>query len=174
MNDIIRAMEERRSIRKYTKEAPPRELVDQVIDAGLWAANGMGTQDPKILVVNDRKVRDELSDMNRRIGGWEEGFDPFYGAPVVLIVLGKKGWRNCQYDGALVMGNMMLAAHSLGLGSCWINRAREEFETEYGKELLKKAGIEGEWEGIGHCILGYPEGGNPAGAERKPGRVYEI
>ena len=106
--------------------------------------------------------------------GWREGFDPFYGAPVVLVVLAKKDWANRVYDGSLVMGNLMLAAHSLGIGSCWIHRAKEEFETEYGRELLNRLGIEGEWEGIGHCVLGYAEGDAPKAAKRKEKRVYYV
>ena len=113
-----------------------------------------------------------LSDDNRKIGGWEEGFDPFYGAPVVLIVLADKNWPLRVYDGSLVLGNLMLAAHSLGLGSIWINRAKEEFETAEYKKLLADLGVEGEWEGIGHCAIGYIDGDSPKAAPRKDGRVY--
>lgn len=174
MNQIIKAMKTRRSIRKYKPDLPDCTDVDEIIEAGLYAANGMGKQATKIICITNKKIRDELSEMNRKIGGWKEGFDPFYGAPVVLIVLGKKDWVNRVYDGSLVMGNMMLAAHSLGYGSCWIHRAKEEFETEYGQELLRKLGIEGEWEGIGHCIIGYPDGTIPKAAKREENRVYYV
>lgn len=174
MNEIIKAMESRRSIRKFKPDLPDCTQIDEIIEAGLYAANGMGKQATKIICITNKKIRDELSDMNRRIGGWKEGFDPFYGAPVVLVVLGQKDWVNHVYDGSLVMGNLMLAAHSLGYGSCWIHRAKEEFETEYGKELLKKLGIEGEWEGIGHCVIGYPDGPEPKAAKRKEDRVYYV
>ena len=107
-------------------------------------------------------------------GGWKEGFDPFFNAPVVLVVLAPKDWANKTYDGSLVMGNMMLAAHALNIGSCWINRARQEFETEEGKEILKALGIEGEYEGIGHCILGYIDEENLSVPARKPNRVYYV
>ena len=100
--------------------------------------------------------------------------DRFYGAPVVLIVLGQKDCPTHVYDGSLVMGNLMLAAHELGVGSCWIHRAKEEFETEFGKELLKSLGIEDEYEGIGHCVLGYPEGDYLKAPERKENRVFSI
>ena len=112
--------------------------------------------------------------MNRVIGGWDEGFDPFYGAPAVLIVLADKSSYNHVCDGALAMGNMMLAAHALGLGSCWINRARQEFDTEEGREILRAIGVEGDYEGIGHCIVGYPEGDAPEAKPRKENRVYWV
>lgn len=174
MNTVMQALLERRSIRSYKLEMVPRELIDEVIKAGLYAPTGKGTQETIIIAVTDKKLRDQLSEANRVIGGWVPGFDPFYGAPVVLIVLGKKDNSNHVYDGSLVMGNLMLAAHSLGLGSCWINRARQEFEQEEYKALLKQLGIEEDYEGIGHCILGYPEGAAPAAAPRKENRVYYI
>lgn len=174
MNDIIQNMKERRSIRKYTAEMPKKEDLDQIIEAGLYAASGRGEQDVIIIAVTDKEFRDKLSAANAKIAGAPEGFDPFYGAPVVLIVLADKNWPTHLYDGSLTMGNMMLAARSLGLGSCWIHRAKEEFESEEYKAVLKELGLEGEWEGIGHCIVGYPDGGFPEAALRKPGRVYSI
>ena len=119
-------------------------------------------------------MRDKISEMNRKIGGWDEGFDPFYGAPVILIVLADKSCPTYIYDGSLVMGNLMLAAHNEGVGSCWIHRAKEEFESEEGKEILRSLGIEGEYEGIGHCALGYTEGEYPESHERKDNWVYYI
>ena len=111
--------------------------------------------------------------MEAKVWGRED-IDPFYGAPVVLIVLADKNARTYVYDGSLVIGNMMLAAHSLNIGSCWIHRAKEEFETEEGKEILKSLGIEGDYEGIGHCILGYVEGEEPSPLPRKENIVYKI
>lgn len=174
MNEILACIKQRRSIRKFKPDLIPCEDMDAIIEAGLYAASGMGKQATKIIAVTNKKVRDELSDLNRQIGGWKPGFDPFYGAPVVLIVLGDKSWVNHVYDGSLVMGNLMLAAQALGIGSCWIHRAKEEFELPYGKELLKKLGIEGEWEGIGHCVLGYADCPHPEAAARKEHRVYYI
>lgn len=171
MNEIIKAMKERRSIRKFKSEMPAKADLEQIVEAGLYAASGMGKQATKIIIVTDKKLRDKIMEMNRKIGGWDEGFDPFYGAPAMLIVLAEKDWRNKIYDGSLVMGNLMLAAHSLGLGSIWIHRAKEEFESEEGKEILKELGIEGEWEGIGHCAVGYIDGELPKPAPRKDGRV---
>ena len=155
MNEVIRAIEERRSVRAYTDEMPPRELVGQVVEAGLWAASGMNTQGPVIVAVTDQALRDRLSAMNAEIMG-RPGTDPFYGAPVVLVVLAPREAPNRVYDGSLVMGNLMLAAHALGLGSCWIHRAREEFDTPEGRAILADLGVEGDYEGIGHCVLGYP------------------
>ena len=171
MNKIIKAMKERRSIRKFKSEMPAKADLEQIVEAGLYAASGMGKQATKIIIVTDKKLRDKIMEMNRKVGGWDQGFDPFYGAPAMLIVLAEKDWRNKIYDGSLVMGNLMLAAHSLGLGSIWIHRAREEFESEEGKEILKELGIEGEWEGIGHCAVGYIDGELPKPAPRKDGRV---
>jgi hypothetical protein len=172
MNDIIKAIEDRRSIRKFKADMPAKEDINQIIEAGLFAANGMGKQATITVAVTRKELRDKLSAVNCRIGGWKEGFDPFYGAPVILIVLADKNWANRVYDGSLVMGNMMLAAHSLGLGSIWIHRAKEEFEMPEYQQFLKDIGVEGEWEGIGHCAIGYADGDLPKAAKRKDGRVF--
>ena len=174
MNEIIKAMKERRSIRKFKSDTVSKKDIDEIIEAGLYAANGMGRQAVITVAVTDKKLRDKIAEDNRKIGGWDKGFDPFYGAPVILIVLAEKDWRNRVYDGSLVIGNMMLAAHSLGLGSIWIHRAKEEFETEEYKKLLKDIGVDGEWEGIGHCAIGYIDGDIPKPAPRKENRVYFI
>lgn len=174
MNEIIQAMEGRRSIRKFKAEMPARKDLEQIIEAGLYAASGKGKQAVITVAVTDRKVRDRLSAANCRIGGWPEGFDPFYGAPAILIVLADKNWPTHVYDGSLVLGNMMLAAHSLGLGSIWIHRAKEEFESEEWQQLLADLGVEGEWEGIGHCAVGYADGEIPEAAERKENRVFWV
>lgn len=174
MSEVLDKIKTRRSIRKYMPDMVPQELLDQVIEAGLYAASARGTQNTIIIQVTDKKLRDEIAEMNCRIGGWEAGFDPFYGAPAMLIVLAKKSWENRVYDGSLVMGNLMLAAHELGLGSCWIHRAREEFETDWGKNLLRSLGIEEEYEGIGHCALGYVEGDYPTAAARNENRVFYV
>ena len=174
MNEIIKAMMERRSIRKFKSDMVSKDDINKIIEAGLYAANGMGRQAVITVAVTNKQLRDKISEDNRKIGGWDKGFDPFYGAPVILIVLAEKDWRNRVYDGSLVIGNMMLAAHSLGLGSIWIHRAKEEFETEDYKKLLKDIGVEGEWEGIGHCAIGYIDGDIPKPAPRKENRVYFV
>lgn len=174
MNEIIKAMEERRSVRKFKADMPAKEDVEQIIEAGLYAANGRGKQATVTIAVTNKELRDKISAANCKIGGWDEGFDPFYGAPVILIVLADKNCRTGIYDGSLVMGNMMLAAHSLGLGSIWIHRAKEEFEMPEFQQLLKDLGIEGQWEGIGHCAVGFMDGDMPKAAERKDGRVFLL
>ena len=170
MNEVIQAMKERRSVRAYTDVVPARELIDEVVEAGLWAASGMNRQGPIIVAVTDRALRDRLSAMNAEVIG-DPSRDPFYGAPVVLVVLAPRDQANRVYDGSLVIGNLMLAAHALGLGSCWIHRAREEFETPEGKAILAELGVEGDYEGIGHSILGYPAD-VPAAKPRNDGRVF--
>lgn len=154
MNEIIQNMITRRSIKKYKPDRVPREMLDQILKAGTYAACGMGRQSPIIIAVTDKTVRDELSALNAKIMG--ASGDPFYGAPAVLIVLADKSIPTHVYDGSLVMGNLMNAAHALGLGSCWIHRAKETFELPEGKALLNKLGITGDYEGIGNCIVGYP------------------
>ncbi len=172
MNDIINAMIERRSCKSYKSDMIPKDIIDKVIEAGLWAANGRGLQTPIIVAVTDKETRDKLSKLNASVMGATS--DPFYNAPVVLIVLAPKEHPNRVYDGSLVMGNMMLAACSLGIGNCWIHRAKEVMEMPEGKEILKSLGVEGEWEGIGNCVLGYVEGELKAPQPRKDGRVYWI
>ena len=172
MNAELQALKERRSVRKYKADMVPQELIDQVIDAGLYAASGHGTQEVIIVAVTNKEVRDKLAQMNREILCTNS--DSFYGAPVVLVVLGPKSNKLTPYDGSLVMGNLMQAAHAVGLGSCWINRAKEEFASEEGKQLLKEWGIEGEYEGVGHCILGYTDGTVPQAAPRKANRVFYV
>ena len=174
MNEVIKAMKERRSIRKFKAEMPSKADLEQIVEAGLYAANGRGRQAVITIAVTDKELRDKLSEVNNEIMGGPEGNDPFYGAPAILIVLANKEVPTAPYDGSLVMGNLMLAAHSLGLGSIWIHRAKEEFEMSEYQKLLKDLGIEGEWEGIGHCAVGYIDGKNPAAAPRNDGRVFWV
>ena len=162
----------RRSIRSYKPDAVPNELLDRVIEAGLYAASAMGEQKVIILKVTNRELRDKLSKMNAAVFGRDN--DPFYGAPAVLVVLADKNMPTHVYDGSVCMENMMLAAHTLGLGTCWIHRAKEMFETDEGKEILKSLGVKGEYEGVANCIIGYPNGEAPTPAPRKSGRVYEA
>ena len=173
MNEVIQAMLTRRSIHGFKPDVQvPRELMDQIIQAGTYAANGRGRQSAIIVAITNQALRARLSELNRQIGGWKEGFDPFYGAPAYLLVLAEKECPTHVYDGSLVMGNLMLAAHALGLGSCWINRARETFEMDEGKEILASLGIQGEYEGIGYCALGYIEKEPGPAAPRKENFVY--
>ena len=157
MNEIIDAIKVRRSTKSFKNDAVSKEIIDRVIEAGLYAASAKGKQVPIIVAVTNKKLRDRLSEMNRKVGGWDEGFD--------------KNWPNRVYDGSLVIGNMMLAAHALKIGSCWIHRAKEEFESDEGKAILQELGIEGEFEGIGHCVLGVPAADREM-PPRRAGRVF--
>jgi len=172
MAETLTVLKTRRSCRAYKPELIEEEKLNAIIEAGTYAATGMGKQSPIIIAVTDRETRDLLSKLNAAVMGAD--MDPFYGAPEVLVVLANKAVPTYIYDGSLVMGNMMNAAADLGVASCWIHRAKEEFESEEGKEILKKLGVEGEYEGIGNLILGYAA--NPAGeaAQRKADYVYRI
>lgn len=172
MNEVMENLLTRRSIRSYQPDMVPMETIEEIVKAGTYAATGMGLQSPIIVAVTDKETRDRLSRMNAAVMG--SSADPFYGAPVVLIVLADKNRGTYLYDGSLVMGNMMTAAHSLGIGSCWIHRAKETFESPEGKELLKQWGIEGNYEGIGHLILGYAKDEAPAPKPRKENYVYYV
>lgn len=174
MNERLRALQERRSVRNYRSQMPPQELIDEVMQAGLYAASGKGRQASIIVAITNADVRDRLSEINREIGGWQEGFDPFYGAPVVLAVLADRSHVTFVEDGSLVLGNLMQAAHDVGLDSCWIHRANETFEREEGRALLRSLDIPDSYRGIGFCILGYAaEEAKPA-APRKEGRLRYI
>ena len=172
MNDIIRNMTERRSVRAYKPDQVPKDLLDQVLEAGRWAPSGMGRQPVLFIAVQNKTVRDELSRMNAAVMGGNN--DPFYGAPTVILVLVDAAAGTGVEDGALALGNMLNAAYSLGLGCCWIHRAHEMFDSAEGKDLLRKWGVEGNYRGVGCCILGYPADGFPAPKPRKEGNVLYI
>ena len=172
MSEVINNMKTRRSIRKYKPDMIPEDVLNRIIEAGTYAATGMGKQSPIIIAVTNKEIRDKFSKMNAEIMGVDS--DPFYGAPVVLIVLADKARPTYVYDGSLVMGNLMLAAHAEGIGSCWIHRAKEEFESAEGKAFLKSLAIEGDYEGIGHCVLGYTDGEEPKAMPRKENYVYCV
>ncbi|MBR5546393.1 MAG: nitroreductase [Clostridia bacterium] len=172
MSNAIDNMLSRRSIRKYKQDPIPEDILNKILQAGTYAPTGMNKQAPIIIAVTNREMRDRLSKMNAAIMGVES--DPFYGAPVVLVVLANKEVRTAVYDGSLVMGNLMLAAHELGVGSCWIHRAKEMFASEEGKAILKELGIEGDYEGVGNCILGYADCEHPEARPRKENYVYHI
>ena len=170
---ILECMETRRSVRAYLPDAVPEEKLERILRAGLYAASGMGRQSAMILCVTDKALRDRLMRMNAAIMGTPEK-DPFYGAPCVLVVLADRSIPTAVYDGSLVLGNMMLAAHAEGLGSCWIHRAREEFDSDEGKAILHDLGVEGDYEGIGHLIVGYADGAEPEAKPRREGRVLRV
>ena len=172
MAETLTTLKNRRSCRAYKPERIGEDKLQAIIEAGTYAPTGMGKQSPIIIVVEDAEVKKQLSQMNAKIMGAD--IDPFYGAPELLIVLADKAVPTYVYDGSLVMGNMMNAAADLGVSSCWVHRAKEEFESEAGKAILKKLGIEGDYEGIGNLILGYAEKEADAPAPRKDNYVYKI
>ena len=172
MAETLTTLKTRCSCRAYKPELIEEEKLNAIIEAGTYAATGMGKQSPIIIAVTDKEVRDKLSKLNAAVLGAD--IDPFYGAPEVLVVLADKSIPTYIYDGSLVMGNMMNAAADLGIASCWIHRAKEEFESEEGKAILKKLGIEGDYEGIGNLVLGYAAAPAAAKAPRKATYVYKI
>ena len=171
MNSTIKDLLSRRSIRKYTDQPVGDAELKQILEAGMYAPTGRNIQAPIIVAIRNPEVIAKLSKMNAAVKDLEG--DPFYGAPAVLVVLSAADSRHICYDGSLVMGNLMNAAHALGLGSCWIHRAKEVFETEEGKALLKSWGIEGDYVGVGNCILGYPAE-QPEAKPRKENYVYYV
>lgn len=171
MNEAMKTLYERRSIRRYQSKQITREELDAVVRAGVCAPSGKNGQSAIIVAVQDKATRDELSRLNAAVLGTQS--DPFYGAPTVLVVLADANSPYAVEDGSLVLGNLMNAAKAIGLGSCWINRAKEVFASDVGKSLLKKWGVEGDWIGIGHCILGYPDE-EPAMKARKENYVTYV
>lgn len=172
MQETVQDILSRRSVKKFKSDSVPQELIDKVIEAGLHAPSALNHQGTIIIAVTQKKLRDALSEDNRIIG--KRDGDPFYGAPVVLLVLGDKNWPHRVYDGSLVLGNMLNTAHALGLGACWIHRCREEFEMLKYQNLLKELGISDEYEGIGHCVIGYSDMQITTKLECKANRVYYV
>ena len=172
MADTLTTLKTRRSCRAYKPDHVEEEKLNAIIEAGTYAATGMGKQSPIILIIKDQAIRDQLMKLNAAAMGMD--IDPFYGAPELLVVLANKAMPTYIYDGSLVMGNMMNAAADLGVASCWVHRAKEEFESKEGKAILKKLGIEGDYEGIGNLILGYASKPAANAAPRKENYVYCI
>ncbi|MGM9974540.1 MAG: nitroreductase family protein [Clostridiaceae bacterium] len=173
MSETIKTLITRRSIRAYKEEQIKEEELAFILEAGKFAPSGMGLQSAIMIVVQDKGTIEKLSRLNAAVMG-REGEDPFYGAPTVIAVLGDKEIKTYLEDGSLVMGNLMNAAASIGVSSCWIHRAKEVFETDEGRELLKSLGISENYVGIGNCILGYGEGEAPMPKKRKDNYVYRI
>ncbi len=171
--EALNVLKTRRSCRSYKPEQITDAELNAVLEAGMYAPTGRGTQAPVIVAVQDKTVIEQLRKWNAAILGNPEA-DPFYGAPTVLIVLAEKRVPTYVYDGSCVMDNLMNAAEAVGLGSCWIHRAKQEFESEEGRALLKQWGLEGDYEGVGHCILGYRAGEAPTPAARKEGYVIRV
>ncbi len=170
--ETLEAIYTRRSIKGFTSQMPSQADIDKITKAGTSAPTGMGMQSPFIIVVKNKEVRDELSKMNAEVMGIHS--DPFYNAPVIIVVLADKSRGTYINDGTLVIGNMLNAAHAIGLGACWIHRAKEVFESKRGKEILQEWGINGDVEGIGHIALGYTNVEPKPAKPRKDGYVRVI
>lgn len=172
-HEVIRVLCERRSVRSYQYRQIEEEKLQEILRAGTFAATGRGRQSPIMVVVQDTQTREILRRMNAEIMGSPD-IDPFYGAPTIVIVLADRTVPTHLEDGCLVMGNLMNAAYALGVDSCWIHRAREEFDSQEGKKLLAKWGIEGDYVGIGHCALGYGDCERPKAKKRKENYIYRV
>lgn len=173
MNQTINILKTRRSIKKFLSDPVPENILEQIVEAGTYAPTSRGQQNPVIIAVTNKKLRGEIVKENAKVGGWGQDFDPFYGAPVILLIAVKAS-PNAVYDGSCVISNLLNAAWALGVGSCWIHRAKEELENDFGKNLLKSLGIDGDYIGVGHVALGYFAGENPAPKPRKENYVYWV
>ena len=171
MTEAMNNLLTRRSIRRYKDTQVPDDLLDQVLEAGLYAPTGMNTQNIVMVAVRDQETRDLMSKLNAAVMGSDR--DPFYGAPCVIVVLGYADGYPVVENGSLVLGNLMNAAHAVGLGSCWIHRAKQVFESPEGKALLRRWGLSEDLVGVGNCILGYADE-DPAPKPRKEGRIVKI
>ena len=171
-NEVLQAIKTRRSVRKYKKEQISEEQLSAILEAGTYAPTGMGAQSPLMVVVQKPEMVAKLSKMNAEVMGVDS--DPFYGAPTVIVVLADSQRPTCVEDGSLVMGNLMLAAHTVGVDSCWIHRARQEFDSEEGKALLREWGIPEHYIGVGHCILGYRDCEYPQAKPRKENYIVRV
>jgi len=172
MNEVIKTIEERRSIRAYRNEQITKDQLETILEAGSYAPSGMGQQATMMVAVQDPRLIAQMSGLNAQVMGMD--IDPFYGAPTVVIVFADESRLTYVEDGSLVIGTIMLAAASIGVDSCWIHRAKETFEMEEGRALKKQWGVPDNYVGVGNCILGYREGDLPDAAERKPGRIVCI
>lgn len=172
MKDAMEVLLTRRSIRNFNDKSIPEDVLNKILEAGTYAPTAKGMQKPIIIAITDKKVRDEVSRENAKIMG-REGTDPFYGAPVILLVA-VENYPNAVYDGSCVMDNLLNAAWAMGVGSCWIHRAKEELESDFGKKLLKSLGIVGDYIGVGHVALGYFDGEPPLPKPRKENYIYRI
>ena len=170
--EVLDVLMSRRSVRAYKPDAVPEELLSAVLEAGTYAPSGGGRQSATIVAVTGGEDREALSRLNAAVK--PSPADPYYGAPVVVVVLADGGARTCVEDGSCVLENMMLAAHALDLGTCWIHREREIFDSEEGKALLRKWGLPETLRGVGAIALGYPEGPAAEPAKRKDGYIVRV
>ena len=172
-NELLKGIKERRSCRKYKAEQIKDSELDTILEAATFAPTGRNLQAPKMVVVQDKETIEVLRKINASVMGSPDA-DPFYGAPTVVIVFSDKNVSTHLEDGSLVLGTLMLAAHAAGVDSCWIHRARQTFETEEGKALMKKWGVSDDYVGIGNCILGYADCEHPEARPRKSDYILKV
>ena len=173
MNETIQTLLERRSIRNFLDTPIKKEDLDEILKVGTYSPTGHNLQTPIIVSIENKEWKEKIKKANAKIGGWKEGFDPFYGAPIIILVIAKN-IPTAVYDGSCVIENIMLAATSLGVSSCWIHRAKEEIESPFGKNLLKKLNIEGDYIGVGHVALGYSDEKTIVSKSLKDNWIYKI
>ena len=172
MNSTLKDLKERRSIKSYKDIQIKDEDLNEILEAGMNAPTGRNMQSPVMVVVQKKELIKKIERLNA--AALNSDAKTFYGAPTVVIVFADKNANTYLYDGSLVMGNLMNAAHSLGLGSCWVHRAKEVFETREGKELMKQWGLGDNYEGIGNCLLGYADCEYPEKKIRKENYVIKA
>ena len=171
-NQTIELMKTRRAIKSFNDQPVTEEQLDAILEAGIWAASGRGKQAPVSVAVTDPEIVSWMSKTNAGLMGGSG--DPFYGSKCVVVVFTDGELFTGVEDGSLVIGNMMLAAHSLGVGSCWIHRAKEVFETPEGRQLMKKWGVPDSYVGVGNCVLGFWDGEYPGLKPRREGRIIKV
>lgn len=172
MNEVIQCLCTRRSVRAFQSKQVEESQLAQILQAGTFAPSGRGMQATKMVVVQDPKTIAQMSSLNAAVMGSDA--DPFYGAPTVIVVFADRNRNTYIEDGSLVLGNLMNAAHAVGVDSCWIHRAREVFESEQGKTLKRQWGIGDDYVGIGNCILGYGAGDYPQAKPRKEDQIVRV
>lgn len=170
-NEVLQAIRSRRSVRRFKAMQISDDELRTVLDAGTWAPTAMGQQDPWIVAVQNPKLLSKLIGMNAQVMGVKS--NPYYDAPTIVLVFASKDNHNNDRDGSLVLGTMMLAAHSIGLGSCWINREDAMFDSAEGKEIMSELGLPEGLVGVGALSLGYPDGEPHAPKSRKD-NYYRI
>lgn len=174
--ELLEIIKNKRSCKKFLSTPVEQEKLDKIIEAGVYASSGMNQQSPIIIQITNKEIIDKLEAVNASVAGWRHGSHPFYNAPVVLLVASKKIIHTTTYDGSLVCGNMLLEAYDLGLGACWIHRAKESLEDKVGKEIFEDLGLDAnEYEGIANIVVGYPDPEyKPPFKEIKQERVFRI
>ena len=152
-NSFLEIIKTRRSCRHYKAEQISDEELHAVLEAGTFAPTGHGKQDPVIVAVQNTVLKARLAKMNAEVMGVDS--NPYYDAPTYVLVFASEDNPNAVKDGSCVLENMMLAAHAIGLATCWINREYEMFKTDEGRKVMEEMGLKPGLIGIGALSLGY-------------------